>query len=471
MRETTVLLERIRTGIPELDDVLTGGLPANSINVLMGLPGTGKTILAEQIAFANATSARPALFLSTLSEPLEKFIAHGQTFDFFDASKVGREVYYEDLGLAIRERGLSALPDVVAALVAERRPRIIVIDSFKALGSVNGGGPDRRQVLFDLASMLATFECTTFLVGEYSQESIADLPEFAIADAVLQLLKHQSGMREERFLRIEKLRGSDSVPGLHAFRIGAAGISVFPRLLTPKLTPSYNDRAERMSTGIPGLDAMVEQGFWRGSTTLVAGPSGAGKTALSLHFIHAGVETEERGLYVGFQENPVQLARALANFGWDPKPLLSGGNFEHMYHSPVEMQLDQVVIDLFRRVRQRKIRRVVIDALGDLRRSSFDRQRFTEYMYSLTQWFAVEGVTAILTLETSDLFETHRLSDEEISNMSDNILLLRLTRAQPMERTMSIIKTRNSAHDHAERVLRITSRGVAVEEATRQTAN
>jgi circadian clock protein KaiC len=467
MSETAVPLERITTGISELDEVLTGGLPANSMNVLMGLPGTGKTILAEQIAFANAMSERPALFLSTLSEPLEKFIAHGQTFDFFDASKVGREVFYEDLGVAIRERGLSALPDIVAELVAERRPRIIVIDSFKALGSVNGGAPDRRQVLFDLASMLATFDCTTFLVGEYSQETIADLPEFAIADAVLQLIKHQSGMREERFLRVEKLRGSDSIPGLHAFRIDAKGISVFPRLLTPKLTPSYVDRSERMGTGIPGLDAMVEQGFWRGSTTLLAGPSGSGKTALSLHFIHAGVEIEERGLYVGFQENPVQLARALANFGWDPKRLLNGDVFEHMYHSPVEMKLDQVVLDLFRKVRERKIRRVVIDAMGDLKRSSFDQQRFTEYMYSLTQWFAVEGVTAVLTLETSELFEVHRLSDEELSNMSDNILLLRLSRAQPMQRTLSIIKTRNSAHDHSERILRITSSGVSVEEGSR----
>lgn len=464
MSKKAAALERITTGIPELDEVLTGGLPANSINVLMGLPGTGKTILAEQIAFANATAERPALFLSTLAEPLEKFIAHGQTFDFFDASKVGSEIFYEDLGLAIRERGLQALPEVVAELVAQRRPRIIVIDSFKALGSVNGGPFDRRQALFDLASMLATFDCTAFLVGEYSPETIADLPEFAIADAVLQLIRHQSGMREERFVRIEKLRGSDSVPGLHAFRIGAGGISVFPRLLTPKLFPSYASRTERMSTGISGLDAMVEQGFWRGSTTLLAGPSGAGKTALCLHFIHAGAEIGERGLFVGFQENPVQLARALENFGWDPKELFNGRRFEHLYHSPVEMQLDQVVLDLFRRVRERKVRRVVIDSLGDLRRSSFDKQRFTEYMYALTQWFAVEGITALLTLETSDLFETRRLSGEELSNMSDNIVLLQLTQAQPMERTLRIIKTRNSAHDHAERILRISSEGVSVGE-------
>jgi KaiC/GvpD/RAD55 family RecA-like ATPase len=134
-----------------------------------------------------------------------------------------------------------------------------------------------------------------------------------------------------------------------------------------------------------------------------------------------------------------------------------------MYHSPVEMQLDQVVIDLFRRVRQRKIRRVVIDALGDLRRSSFDRQRFTEYMYSLTQWFAVEGVTAILTLETSDLFETHRLSDEEISNMSDNILVLRLSASARTDRALRIIKTRNSGHDSRERIVKITSQGVSIE--------
>jgi circadian clock protein KaiC len=467
MSEVVSALERIRTGIPELDEVLAGGLPANSVNVLMGLPGTGKTILAEQIAFTNATAVRPALFLSTLAEPLEKFVAHGQIFDFFDPGKVGTEVFYEDLALAIRARGMSALPEIVAELVALRRPRIIVIDSFKALDSMDGRPSDRRQILFDLASMLATFECTTFLVGEYAQEAIADLPEFAIADAVVQLIKLQSGMREERFVRIEKLRGSDSVPGMHAFRIGAKGISVFPRLLTPELPPSYLDRAERMSTGIPGLDAMVEKGFWRGSTTLLAGPSGSGKTALSLHFIHAGAEIEERGLYVGFQENPIQLARTIANFGWDPAKLLNGGLFEHMYHSPVEMQLDQVVLDLFRRIRQRRIQRVVIDALGDLRRSSFDRERFIEYMYALTQWFAVEGVTALMTLETSELFETRRLSDEELSNMSDNIMLLRLTRAQPMQRTLQIIKTRNSAHYHAERTLRITSKGVSVGEESR----
>lgn len=456
---------RISTGIPELDDVLMGGIPEHSINVVMGSPGTGKTILAEQIVFANATPERPALFLSTLSEPLEKFIVHGQTFRFFDAAKVGTSVFYEDLGVILRQRGINALPAVMGELIAQHRPGVIVIDSFKALASLGSSNEDQRLIIFDLASVLSTFQCTSFLIGEYGPEAVANLPEFAIADSVLQLMKYQTGMREQRFIRIEKLRGSDAIPGMHAFRIGEEGLKVFPRLLTPQLSPDYSDKLERVGTGVPGLDEMIEQGFWRGSTTLLAGPSGSGKTAISLHFIQSGSERGEHGLYVGFQENPVQLRRTLVNFGWAPDP--NGTSFEHLYNSPVEMQLDEVVLEIFRRVRDRKVRRVVIDAIGDLKRSSFDHARFAEYMYSLTQWLAVERVTCLLTYELPQLFEPSRLSEEEISNMSDNILLLRLSANGRTRRTLRIIKTRNSGHDTRERVLSITSRGVAVEGETR----
>jgi circadian clock protein KaiC len=456
-----VAIERITTGIPELDDVLMGGIPAHSINVIMGAPGTGKTILAEQIVFANATPKRPALFLSTLSEPLEKFIVHGQTFGFFDPAKVGESVFYEDLGVILRQRGITSLPAVMSELITRHRPGVIVIDSFKALNALGRDVEDRRLTIFDLASVLSTFECTSFLIGEYGPETVAELPEFAIADGVIQLMKYQTGMREQRFLRVEKLRGSDAIPGMHAFRIGPDGLKVSPRLLTPELSPSYSDSVERVSTGISGLDEMIEKGFWRGSTTLLAGPSGSGKTAISLHFIQSGAERGEPGLYVGFQENPVQLKRTLANFGWSPES--TGKNFQHLYNSPVEMQLDEVVLEIFRRVRNRSVRRVVIDAIGDLKRSSFDHTRFTEYMYSLTQWLAVAQVTCLLTYETTQLFGPSRLSDEEISNMSDNILLLQLSAGPRTHRTLRIIKTRNSGHDNRERILRITSRGASIE--------
>ena len=456
-------IERLKTGNSNLDEILHGGFPLNTINVVMGAPGSGKTILAEQLVFANATEDAPALYLTTLSEPLDKFIQHGQSYTFFDSESVGVSVFYEDLGAMIRERGIGALAEIVTEMLAQRKPRVIVIDSFKALNELIETPQDRRTILFDLASVLTAYRCTTFLVGEYSGEMMTDLPEFAIADSILLLLKHATGVREQRFLRVEKLRGSGSVPGMHAFNISEQGIGLYPRLLTPEVSPNYATKAERVNTGIPGLDEMIEKGFWRGSTTLVVGPTGSGKTIIGLHFIREGVLNNEPGVYLGFQENPVQLSRVMGHFDWNPEAMLNGDAFELMYRSPVEMQLDSVAAELFSRVREGKVKRVVIDAIGDLKKSCADTQRFSDFMYALTQWFATQNVTCLLLYEIHNLFDPPQISDEEISNMSDNIVLLSFSRDAEMARTVRIIKTRGSGHDHRAHVLAIDNTGVKIQ--------
>ena len=291
---------------------------------------------------------------------------------------------------------------------------------------------------------------------------MTDLPEFAIADSILLLMKRSTGVREQRFLRVEKLRGSGSSPGMHAFNISDAGIILFPRLVTPEISPDYASNLQRVDTGVAGLDEMVEKGFWRGSTTLVAGPTGSGKTILGLHFIRQGVLNNEPGVYVGFQENPVQISRVMSNFDWDPEALLKNDAFEFMYRSPVEMQMDSVAVELLDRVRAGRVKRVVIDAIGDLKKSSADVQRFSDFMYALTQWFATENVTCLLLYEVHNLFDAPQISDEEISNMSDNIVLLSFSRDAEMARTVRIVKTRGSAHDHKGHILNITSAGVFI---------
>jgi circadian clock protein KaiC len=459
------MTDRILTGCFGLDEVLGGGIPANTISVIMGAPGTGKTILAEQLAFANATADAPALYLTTLSEPLEKFIVHGQTHRFFDPAKVGVSVLYEDLGLMVRNSGVDQLPEVVTNLLMERKPRFVFIDSFKALTELLVTPQERRTVIYDLASVLSSYQCTSFLIGEYAQETMTELPEFAIADVVLQLMKYSTNVREQRFLRVEKLRGSYSIPGMHAFSIDGEGVEVYPRLLTPTVSPNYSPKLERVETGISNLDSMIAEGFWRGSTTLIAGPTGSGKTIIALHFITQGALKGEQGLYVGFQENPQQLARVMKNLGWKPEKLLNGGGFDLLYKSPVELQLDTVTSEIFQRVRDGKIKRVVIDALGDLERSSSDRQRFADFIYALTQWFAAENVTCLMTYELTNLFEIHGISDQEISNMADNVILMRFKPGLEMQRTLRIIKTRGSAHDNREHELQITNKGVIIKKA------
>lgn len=459
------MIDRIATGCVGLDEILHGGIPANTITVLMGAPGSGKTIIAEELAFFNATEEKPALYLTTLSEPLEKFIFHGQAYTFFDSAKVGRSVIYEDLGLSVRQAGVDKLAEIVTDMLVRYKPALLFIDSFKGLNELMQTTHERRTIIYDLATVLTAYDCTSFLIGEYSEAMTTDLPEFAIADVVLNLMKHSTNIREQRFLRVEKLRGSDSIPGLHAFSISEKGIEMYPRLLSPRVAPTYEPKIERVNSGIVGLDDMIEQGFWRGSTTLIAGPSGSGKTILALHFIREGALRGEPGLYVGFQENPSQMARIMLNLGWNATELLENGNFELMYQSPVEMRLDSVAADIFQRVRAGKVSRIAIDALGDLERCSLDRQRFADFIYALTQWFAVENVTCMMTTELRELFEVHHLSDQEISNMSDNLVLLGLKSGAEMKRTIRIIKTRGSKHDNRQHELEISDKGVVVKKS------
>jgi circadian clock protein KaiC len=225
---------------------------------------------------------------------------------------------------------------------------------------------------------------------------------------------------------------------------------------------------ERVATGIQGLDDMVAEGFWRGTTTLIAGPSGVGKTIMALHFLREGALNDEPSLYLGFQENPIQLARIMLNLGWDTEALVSSGNLELMYNSPVEMQLDQVAAELFSRIRAGKVRRVAIDSLDDLERTSVDQQRFADFIYALMQWFAVENVTCMTTIEVSHwLGNGGSLTQNQVSNMCDNLVVLGFDTAGRAElrRTVRILKTRGSSHDEHEHTFEINKRGTVISKA------
>lgn len=456
-------MERVSTGNAQLDEILNGGLPKNSINVVMGLPGSGKTVLAEQMAFANASLERPVLYLSTLSEPLAKIITYLQELDFSDVGLIGTQVIYESLAEVLKADATD-LPDRLLPLLLQYRPGLIIIDSFKAVADMVPVAQDWRRMVFELAGLLAAYDTTTLWVGEYSAEMVPNLVEFAVADGILQLHREQFGARDDRYLRVSKLRGSSFRDGNHAFKITAEGLHIFPRLIAPDRAEAYPVPAERLRTGIDGLDGMIEQGWLRGSSTLVAGPSGVGKSMLGLHFLRQGVEEGEAALLVGFQENPAQIERTMRSLGWESHRLLGPKRLDIFYTSPVEMQIDSIVEELFARIDANGVRRVVIDALGDVERSARDARRFNDYVYSLIRRFALKKVTSMLVLEasgrTSGVVEPF---GRAVSNMSDNTLLMSMELEAALTRTVRILKTRGSAHDGRPHILRITPSGMIVE--------
>ena len=452
--------DRLRSGHQALDEILDGGLPGHGITVIMGLPGTGKTILAEQYTFHNARPDRPAVYFSTLSEPLEKIIRFGQTLDFFDAAAVGRSVFYEDLGQLAGRDGLSGVGERVAGVLKERGPGLVVIDSFKALHAVADSDTEFRQFLHQLAGRLTAFPVASLWIGEYEPGEAAVSPEFAVADAILELTAVSRGQRELRSLHVRKLRGSGFQSGQHGYRVTPQGLRLFPRLADVPLPGSYPLGDTRLTSGIPALDSMLGGGLWPGSSTMIAGPSGSGKTIMGLHFLFGGAERGERGIIATLQENPTQLSRMLAGLGWP----LSHPDVEMMYRSPVDIYIDEWVHDLLQAVQAAQARRVVIDSLVDLQVAAVDDTRFREFMYSLVQRFSRQGISLLTTYETPDLSAAGRISEFAVSHLADNTIALNHYRDHGvMNRSLTVIKTRASGHDPAMRSFTIGPDGITID--------
>jgi circadian clock protein KaiC len=456
--------QRLKSGDEGLDLILGGGLPVNGIFLITGLPGSGKTLLCQQFSFASATVERPAIYLSTVSEPFEKMIRYAQTLSFFEREAIGRSVFYEDLGRAVTaDGGLAAVAERIGALIDERRPGILAIDSFKALAAFADDPREFRRFLHDLAALLSAFPATCLWVGEYGEDEARTAPEFAVADGIISLATERVNERTLRLIRVAKLRGSDFRSGRHAYRLSAGGITVFPRLADPVRQSGYRFGDERISTGIETLDRMLADGYAPGSATLVAGPSGVGKTLMGLHFIFHGAVSGEPGLIATLQENPIQLQRIARGFGWS----LDDEDVEVMYRSPNDVYIDEWVYDLLELIERTAAKRVLIDGLSDLQYATPDPVRFREFIYSLTQRLSRQGVSPIMTSELPDLFHVGRLAEYGISHLADNVVLLQYLRADTrLRRTMTVLKSRATAHDADIREFDITADGIVLAEPT-----
>jgi circadian clock protein KaiC len=229
-----VTIRKLPTGIRGLDDILGGGIPEFSFNIIGGAPGCGKTTMAHQIIFANATSEKPALYFTVLGEPVLKMLRYQQQFSFFDESKLNKDIRFINLSDLALEKGLNAVLEEIIKQVTTFDPRIVVLDSFRTLArQVTSDAADVEVQAFvhRLAQFLTSWQATTILLGEYVEEEIRDNSLFTMVDGIFWLSQVTERNSVVRKLQIVKLRGQATVPGLHTVRIGNFGLQAFSRTL------------------------------------------------------------------------------------------------------------------------------------------------------------------------------------------------------------------------------------------------
>ncbi|HEY4931065.1 MAG TPA: ATPase domain-containing protein, partial [Terriglobales bacterium] len=245
-----VMIRKLPTGVRGLDDILGGGIPEFSFNVIAGMPGCGKTTMAHQIVFANATAKTPALFFTVLGEPAMKMLRYQQQFSFFDESKVGKAIRFINLSDLVLNQDLSAVLAEIIKQVTTVNPSVVVVDSFRTVmrkALATAGEMEMQSFIQQLTQFLTSWEATTFLVGEYGEEETRGNPLFTIADGLFWLSQKVERNSVVRKLQILKVRGQDSVPGLHTVRISDAGLQAFSRTLGFVLKNRKPARRRRLS--------------------------------------------------------------------------------------------------------------------------------------------------------------------------------------------------------------------------------
>ncbi|MHB1134843.1 MAG: ATPase domain-containing protein [Chloroflexota bacterium] len=458
-------IERLTTGVPTLDAILRGGFPVGSLNIITGGPGTGKSTLALQILFHQARLQKKNVYFTSILEPSVKFLRYMQQFDFFDPSLVGKTLFLSDLSGPALAEGLEKTVETLKRVIEEREPAIIAIDSFRALRSRLNDTSIAQYLLYDLAVSLTFSEATALLVGEYTAEDVMLLPEFFTADGIISLSTWSEGLRSSHQLEVLKLRGSDYSPGRHFFDITSAGIDVYPRVSVPLEQKAVPSDGARLTTGVLGLDEMLDGGIPARSSTVLEGGTGTGKTTLALAFLMEGARRGEPGLFFTMDESDEQLVEMAASRGWDVNGLTQQGLLKIVYVSPLDMVGDTVLHRTGELIERLGAKRVVIDSLTALGLSIAAEGRAQQLAYALAKTFRAMGVTSIMTSETPQLLGSAELTAQGLSAIADNILMLRYVEIESrLARALSVVKVRGSSHDQTLRELLITADRVEVGE-------
>lgn len=459
--------EVMSSGVPGLDDLLTGGFMRGRAYQVRGQPGTGKTILGWH--FLTAAEEDEAALMITFDEPEEQHRAEAarlgmdpSTVETLDLSPTSKEFAdQESFDVFVGpDTNQTPMRQAIAEAVEEVGPSRIVVDSMLLFRYMSSDAAQRRKQVLSFVRYLKEQDATVLLLSERVSASTEDDLHF-LSDGVLQLSHDDSG----RTIIVRKQRGRGFRGGAHSFSIGDNGLTVYPRLEPAEERPSSE---EVLSSGVPEIDQLLGGGFDRGTITMISGPSGAGKTTLGVQLMKETSGRGERCVLYSFEEEAQTLLHRSSQINIPVAKMVEQGTISLKQLRPWSFDSGRFADHIRREVEQEGTSMVMIDSLNSFWKCG-DQKELEGQLHRVCKYLVGEGVTVVLINEIGNITGNFRVTEMGLSHLADNLIFLRyLEMKGEMRKAIGVLKRRTGSFERNLREFQITEYGLKVGEPLTQ---
>ena len=461
--------QRVRTGIAGLDEILHGGLPAHRLYLLQGDPGVGKTTLALQFLLEGVRLGEPALYI-TLSETREELVevanSHGWSLEglsIFELSAMEQQLAQSAQNTLFHPADveLNSTTQMLLAEIERVKPNRIAFDSLSELRLLADNPLRYRRQMLSMKQFFVGRKCTTLYLDDRTGPHASELQVQSISHGVITLEKRAvSYGNPRRSLTIDKVRGVKFIEGSHDYAIETGGIVVFPRLVASGQKQDFTE--EPVSSGIKGLDALLGGGLDRGTSALLMGPAGTGKSSISFQHVITAAMRGEKSLVFLFDEDLKTITRRTSALGLPLVEHTKSGCVDLRQLDPAEVSPGEFATTITSAVLQRDVRIVVIDSLSGYMQAMPDENTLMLQLHELLTFLRQHGVVTIMTLAQHGVVGTVQ-APIDATYIADTVIMIRFFEAAGhVRKAVSVVKKRSGVHEDTIREFRIDQSGIQV---------